>query len=311
MLKLSVVICTHNRGELLEKSILSLDNQKQINSSEYEIVVVDDGSDDDTRTRVENINASVLVRYFYKDWGGRSEARNLGIEQSKGRVVLFVDDDVIAPPNFLYAHLSQYEKNDKIVVRGPIVNVNRHEMIPNFEPNMSHYSKAFFCTCNASTLRETLIEAGGFDTNFKEYGFEDNEIGWRLRQAGCKMVFRMDAYIFHYKPDEGREASQTLKEMKKRAAEMGRSAAIYCKKHRHWMVQMAVGTHPAVYYYSRLLNNCFAAGYGEKLINSGFTKKHPNLHSFFSKRIFQYHYLKSLVSALKENGSNLQHNNKK
>ncbi|MCD4782943.1 MAG: glycosyltransferase [Candidatus Eremiobacteraeota bacterium] len=296
---LSVIICTHNRADLLAGSIETLDKQEDVNSGDYEIIVVDDGSTDDTQDRIKNLNTDVEVRYFYKNWGGRSEARNLGIENAGGDVILFVDDDILAPPNFLKSHLKEYESGENIVVRGPIVNVAEYEIIPDFKPKPYQFSGAFFCTCNASTWRETLLRVGGFDTDFKEYGFEDNEIGWRLREAGCKVHFCMDAYIFHYKPDEGKEKSVVLEEMKKRAQELGRSAAIYYRKHPHWKVKMAIGIHPLNYYYTRILNNRWLAGMGENWIKSG-KAENPTLHMFFSGRIFQYNYLSSLLDALKE-----------
>lgn len=296
---LSVIICTYNRADLLAGSIRTLDKQEGINPGEYEIIVVDDGSTDDTHARVKNLNMDVEVRYFHKDWGGRSEARNLGIQNARGDVVLFVDDDILAPPCFLKSHLKEYESGMNIVVRGPIVNVAEYKIIPDFKPKPHHFSGAFFCTCNASTWRDTLVRVGGFDTDFKEYGFEDNEIGWRLREAGCKVRFCMSAYIFHYKPYEGKEKSVVLEEMKKRARELGRSAAIYYRKHPHWKVKMAIGIHPLNYYYTRILNNRWLAEMGENWIKSG-KADNPTLHLFFSRRIFQYNYLSSLLEALKE-----------
>lgn len=294
--KISVVICTYNRAPILIQSIVSLDNQEGVNSGDYEIIIIDDGSGDDTAMRVKELETQTSLRYFFKDWGGRSEARNMGIEKAQGEIIVFVDDDIIAPPRFLTCHLEKYCGTNKIVVRGPIVNVREPEIIPDFKPGPEYYSSAFFCTCNASTHKKTLEEIGGFDTDFKEYGFEDNEIGWRLRQAGCEYIFSMDAYIFHYKPHQ----RETLEKMKKRAEEMGRSAFIYHSKHNHWKVKMAVGLHPLNYYFSRLLNNKYMANWGEKLIKSGKLDKTPFLQEFFLGRIYHHSYLSSLLDASKK-----------
>ncbi len=294
--KISVVICTYNRAPILIQSILSLDNQQEMTEGDYEIIVVDDGSTDDTAVKIRELKTRTPLRYFFKDWGGRSEARNLGIEKAKGEIIVFVDDDVIAPPGFLANHLVKYKGNDKIVVRGPIVNVKEPRIIPDFKPGAEYFSSAFFCTCNASTHRKTLVDIGGFDTDFKEYGFEDNEIGWRLRQAGCSYIFSNDAYIFHYKPQKG----ESLENMKKRAQEMGRSAYIYYSKHSHWKVKMAVGLHPLNYYFSRLLSNKWLAEWGEKLIKSGKLDKNPLLQEFFLGRIYHYAYLSSLLEAMRK-----------
>jgi glycosyltransferase involved in cell wall biosynthesis len=299
-LKLSVVICTHNRADLLAGSIKTLDRQDGIEASDYEIVVIDDGSTDHTKDAVEKLETGVPVLYYYKNWGGRAEARNLGIEKARGEIVVFVDDDILAPPHFLLSHLKEYKDGEKTVVRGPIVNITDYEMIPDFKPKMYHMSGAFFCTCNASSTRKVLNEIGGFDPDFREYGFEDNEIGWRLRQAGCKVSFSMDAYIFHYKPVEGKDRKQILAELKAKAGEMGRSAAIYYKKHPHWKVCMAVGLHPLNYYFQRILSCKLLAEYSEKVLASGKIDKNHILHSFFTDRIFQYHYLSSIRKALSD-----------
>ncbi|MCE1245148.1 MAG: glycosyltransferase [Firmicutes bacterium] len=301
-MKLSVVICTHNRADLLAGSIMTLDKQEGIESSDYEIVVVDDGSTDHTRDAVEKLKTKVPVSYYFKDWGGRAEARNLGIEKAQGEIIVFVDDDVLAPPHFLLSHLKEYKDGEKTVVRGPIVNVQEYVIIPDFTPKMFHMSGAFFCTCNASSTRKILMEIGGFDPGFKEYGFEDNEIGWRLRQHGCKVNFSMDAYIFHYKPVESKKREQVVAELKSKAGEMGRSAAIYFSKHPHWKVKMAVGLHPLNYYFQRILSCKPVAEYSEKVLLSGKSEGNPVMHAFFTDRIFQHHYLSSIRNALSDNG---------
>lgn len=301
--KISVVICTHNRADLLIGSIKTLERQEGVEPGEYEIIIIDDGSTDDTRRKVESLETTVKVRYFFKDWGGRSEARNLGIENAVGEIIIFVDDDILAPSHFLKSHLAEYDSGEKIVVRGPIVNVAQYEITKDYKPGMADLSGAFFCTCNASTRRDTLLQLGGFDTDFKEYGFEDNEMGWRLREAGCRVKFSLDAYIFHYKPDEGKEESVVLEEMKKRAAELGRSAVIYYRKHPHWKVKMAIGIHPLNYYFSRILNNRWLAELGEKWIREGKTRGSEALHGFFTRRIYHYTYMKNLLESLDVSGN--------
>lgn len=298
--KLSVVICTHNRSGLLQGTVESLCRQDGIESADYEIVIIDDGSTDDTGERIGNLRLPVELRYFYKDWGGRSEARNTGIEKAGGKIILFVDDDILAPPSFIANHIRHYAKPGRIVVRGPIVNVSEYRQIPDFKPGMAYYSGAFFCTCNASARKKDLMDVGGFDTDFREYGFEDNELGWRLREAGCRVEFDMDAFLFHYKPVQGRETGESLDDMEKRAGELGRSAGMYLKKHPHWKVRMAVGMDPFNYIYSSMFNNRFFHDAGVRLIESGKLNKLPLLHSFFSGRIYWHVYFENLCNSMKK-----------
>ncbi len=89
--KISIVIPTFNRSYYLEKTIASIQNQGFDN---YEIAVVDDGSTDDTKEKMNRLSqANEKIRYFYQENSGRATARNLGIENSTGEWLLFLDSD--------------------------------------------------------------------------------------------------------------------------------------------------------------------------------------------------------------------------
>lgn len=296
---LSIVFGSRNRADLLVGSIRSIDSQGGVSPEEYEMVVVDDGSTDDTGEKVKNLKTRAPIRYYHQEWAGISVARNRAVQEARGKIIVFVDDDIIAPKNFVAVHKKQFEDGADILVRGPIIVIHNYEIPPDFSPTMLNRDRLAFCGCNASLLRETFLKLGGFDENFGEYGYEDNEFGWRLALSGVKTQFVLDAYIFHYKPKEGRESGEDLDRMIKRAEAMGRMGWKYYKKHPHWKVKMAVGLHPLTYYYSSLLNNSVLVGWAKKLIESGKTKDNPALHYFLTKRIFQHHYLTSIREARK------------
>lgn len=99
MPKVSVIIPTYNRSSLVKDAICSVLAQTEL---DLEVIVVDDGSTDDTRSVVDNFNDS-RIKYYYKQNGGVSSARNFGMAKSEGEYVAFLDSDDIWPENFLEA----------------------------------------------------------------------------------------------------------------------------------------------------------------------------------------------------------------
>lgn len=89
---ISFIIPAYNAGKTIGRTIKSIINQEET-SMEYEVIVVDDGSDDDLRERVEEFKEDIRIKYFYKDNNGVSDARNYGVNQASGEYIIFVDSD--------------------------------------------------------------------------------------------------------------------------------------------------------------------------------------------------------------------------
>ena len=102
-MKVSVQICTFNRKILLGKCLEAL-FVVDFPAADYELVLVDDGSTDGTGEKIKVLQAPCRVNYLYKEHGGLAAARNLGIRNAAGEVVLFMDDDTLADPDLLKAH---------------------------------------------------------------------------------------------------------------------------------------------------------------------------------------------------------------
>ena len=103
----SVVIPTYNRLPILKKCLLALENQQWDTGliSDYEIIVVDDGSTDDTLSWLyTNKEELPHVRLFCQNHGGAAIARNLGVQKSRGDWIIFIDSDLVVTANFLQAH---------------------------------------------------------------------------------------------------------------------------------------------------------------------------------------------------------------
>ena len=182
-MKMSVVIATRNRAALLEGALASL--RAQLGAPEIEAIVVDNGSSDDTRAVAERHGAT----YRFEAQPNRALARNVGIAAATGEIVLFVDDDVVLPPYFVAAHARTHGAGIfPLVVTGPIINVPSADVRP--VPTFVNGSNAYFCTCNVSVPRSALDAVGRFDESFDKYGWEDTELGVRLRNFDVRSTPR-------------------------------------------------------------------------------------------------------------------------
>lgn len=235
-MRLSIIIATKDRAEFLDRALESLG--KQIGAPSFEVIVVDNGSQDATPQVVERARAQQPYElvYLYEERPNRGAARNRGIAVAGGHLVLFCDDDVYAPPGWLAAHEAAHTASN-LIVNGPIINVPSYHERP--KPGLANFSRAVLCTCNVSVPRAALREVGGFDEQFHLYGWEDTELGVRLRRAGLRSKFAWDAYIWHVKP----AAEATLESEIRKAMEKARMAVRFVRKDPSLRVRTATGAH--------------------------------------------------------------------
>ena len=235
-MRISVVIATKDRASYVERALASFETQ--VGAPPFEVIVVDNGSSDDTKGVVDRQAArgSFPLTYVYEGEPNRGKARNRGIERANGYLVLFCDDDVIAPPGYLAAHDVAHTSSN-LVVNGPIINVASYDERP--KPTFANYSRAFLCTCNVSLPKHSLDAVGGFDETFHLYGWEDTELGVRLREAGMRWTFAWDAYIWHIKPPD----ENTLEVETRKTMEKARMARKFVEKQPSQRVRMATGAY--------------------------------------------------------------------
>ncbi len=107
-MKISVVICTYNRFNLVKRAIKSVLNQSL---KPFEIILIDDGSSDETNRLQNDKN----IRYFYKQNGGISSARNFGIKQARGEWIAFLDDDDEWDRDKLALQVNFHKKNNFLI----------------------------------------------------------------------------------------------------------------------------------------------------------------------------------------------------
>lgn len=116
---ISVVICTRNRAELLRRALTSMAHQ-EFSKSDYEVLVVDNGSTDSTAEVVRQFQGQTPIRYLREDQLGLCVARNTGWQAAGGRYIAYFDDDAVAPPNWLAAIQEGFAVGPEVgVVGGP------------------------------------------------------------------------------------------------------------------------------------------------------------------------------------------------
>jgi glycosyltransferase involved in cell wall biosynthesis len=240
--RFSVVIATYNRGPILEKCLRALLAQT-LDAAVFEIVIVDDGSTDDTPALVERLQAEHPAgpawQYLWQANQGRSRARNVGIELSRGSLVVFIDSDVVVIPTFLQEHANGHDAagKRKVFVQGLAVNTDCFDDPTSTPVGPGAFSAAFFATNNVSVPRPFLREVGGFDEAFTEYGWEDLELGLRLKAIGVGMVRSRAARGFHWHPAF---TLDDLPGMRRIEEERGRMAAYFFRKHPTLSVRLMI-----------------------------------------------------------------------
>lgn len=248
----SVVIPTYNRQPILAKCLRALEaqnltNEKASNPNSlegYEIVLVDDGSTDGTLEWLQTQKSEFShVRIFQQDHQGPAVARNLGVKEAQGDIIIFIDSDLVVTETFLAAHakalLQGREKlgSDCFFTYGAVVNTCNFEN-PTSEPyKLTDYSAAFFATGNVAIPKYWLEKSGLFDTEFQLYGWEDLELGVRLKKLGLKLIKCPEAVGYHWHPAFNLEQIPNLID---KEIQRGRMGVLFYQKHPTWNVRMMI-----------------------------------------------------------------------
>lgn len=194
----TVVVATHNRRALLARLVVAL--TRQVGAPAFEVVVVDDASNDGTWDELERAAASSpfpLQRIRVPVNRGPAHARNLGWRAAAADVVCFTDDDCIPVATWLAGLLRRVDQADivqgrtepnpeQLDRRGPF---SRTMIVP--------FEQGFYETCNIAYRRPVLERLGGFDESFRNPFGEDTDLAWRARGSGARTTFAADALVHH------------------------------------------------------------------------------------------------------------------
>jgi glycosyltransferase involved in cell wall biosynthesis len=238
----TIQLCTYNRAALLER-VLDACFEQTVGPDAYEVVLVNDGSTDATPSVIERARARATCEFVVVDQvnSGLAKGRNAGIAAARGERIAFVDDDVLPLPNFVEEHLRSHRAHPRAIVRGGAINVENFDVLPPPVWSVKDYSGNYFWTTNVSVPLATIREIGGFDESFSEYGWEDIDVGLRLRARNVKAVFNPKALAYHHKP---RPRSGDVEKMVRQARAQARTAVQLARLHPQWRTYLATGLNP-------------------------------------------------------------------
>lgn len=210
ILKISVIVPTYNRKHELIKLLHSL-NSQSLPPSQFEIVVVDDGSTDGTEEwLMENRNQfHANISYHTQDHGGPGAARNLGMEKAQGDIFAFTDTDCIAEPHWLEQLMKPFHSEKAGAVGGKeIINDGDPLLMRCFHYLMTSplttgglrgkkgkkLARFYPRTFNMAISKEAFQATGGFK---KMFHAEDIELSYRIKQSGYDLLYEDSARVYH------------------------------------------------------------------------------------------------------------------
>ncbi|MEQ8190576.1 MAG: glycosyltransferase family A protein [Candidatus Eremiobacterota bacterium] len=292
-MEISIVIPTYNRKDVL-RECLQLINNQSASRDDFEILLIDDGSTDGTEELVGTVEKNYNFTYIRQDNQGQAVARNNGVNQAKGRIILFFDDDVLPHPELIKEHLILQNNRNNLIVRGPVINIPEMKIPQDRPVGFWDMNKNFFCTSNVSAAKEHIIKAGSFDPSF--LWWEDCELGFRLRMMGLRWTFSFKAIVFHYKPFQPDE----LAYIKKWAIKKAVYAVKLYRKHPHWRIKLGTGIHFLSFLNLKIFNPPFLIKFYEQIFNSSESRFY--YRSFLTSQIGNYYYLNTIKEELKKTG---------
>ena len=240
---LSVLLPTYKRLDALKKTLSGLEVQG-VAIEDYEIIVIDDGSKDDTETFLKQFSKQTHHRFYFASLaenGGPARARNTGLQFCNGRVILIIGDDIVPETTLLTEHLDFHDTHadESYALLG-------HVYFPEvLKPNAfmrwlesggrkyffnyadltpgEKVSPLFFYTCNVSIKASLLQKSGWFDESFRYASHEDLELGYRLEDQGMQLVYNDKARGAHWH-------MLSIQGITRRVYLMGYSAALFWQK---------------------------------------------------------------------------------
>jgi GT2 family glycosyltransferase len=198
--RVSVVVCTYNGGRTLDQCLRSL---RALDYPNYEVIVVDDGSTDDTRAILARFPD---VRAVHQPNRGLSVARNVGLAQATGVVIAYTDSDCFADRDWLTHLVYQLVRSKAAAVGGPNLTPEDGWLAacvaaaPGQPTHVleSDQTAEHIPGCNMAFRREALEAINGFDPQCRKAG-DDVDVCWRLQQAGFWITFAPGAFVWHHR----------------------------------------------------------------------------------------------------------------
>lgn len=209
-MKLSVLICTRNRAQSLSATLAQFFAQRFAGPYVYEVLVVDNGSTDETPQTVEHYRAQhpARVRYLREPQPGLSYARNTAVKAAQGEIIVFTDDDVLVNEDWLDEIHREFVADPQLSVLGGRVLLARDDLqpvaiFPLNERRVTVFpsSAGVAMGANMAFRREFFEQVGLFDVRLGAGTFfaggEDIEIFYRALKLGHRLVYAPNVLVYH------------------------------------------------------------------------------------------------------------------
>lgn len=209
-MKVSIVICTYGRPEATKNLLSELEKQRY---KDFEVVVVCQGKEEDLEKIKRLTGLSYSIRYYYEPEHNLPHARNVGIKESSGKIILFLDDDTKPHPELVEAHLANYTDPKLGIVGGRILGEIHKEDIPDSRIGtvraIDGYKRGGFHKdirrevmhvrgVNMSVRKRIAQDIGGFDERFEGAAeYEDMDFCLRILKKGYRIIFDPKAVVEH------------------------------------------------------------------------------------------------------------------
>jgi glycosyltransferase involved in cell wall biosynthesis len=242
MITVSIVVPTYRRPKLLTNCLKALLLQK-FDKWLYEIIIVSDGPDEETKNVVNNWVGyeHPQMRYMpLPEKKGPAAARNYGWLNARGKVIAFTDDDCTPDPYWLRELVKNCNPNQDVALTGKtIVPISKHPT--DYEQNTAHLQTADFITANCACTKNALIKAGGFDEQFSMAWREDSDLEFKFIDNNIPIKKVESAIVVH--PVRNSPWGVSIKEQKKTMYN-----ALLFKKHPRLYRKKIKQTRPLLYY---------------------------------------------------------------
>jgi glycosyltransferase involved in cell wall biosynthesis len=228
-MKLSIIIPTYNRKETLKKQLILFKSQKNIEFLDFEIIVVDDGSSDETKEMIDNLELNYEIKYIFLKRNidsSRARARNVGSKKSTGDILSFIDSGILPSESFIQDTINYYsdiDNNNKVLLHYTYglfatnddiykESKSHNDFIEIIKKNddwrdvrediFDHISEvpapwSLGWSCMMSVTKEKFNIVRGFNESFKNWGGEDSEFALKLYQNSCEFVFQKQIFGIH------------------------------------------------------------------------------------------------------------------
>ena len=218
-MRISVVVCTYNRDLYLSRCLVNLKNQ-DFNKDDFEIIIVDNNSTDNTSTICLNFikqNPEFKILYFLEEKVGLSHARNTGITMSSGEIISFIDDDGFAKSNYLKsidAIASDLNLNEYLAFGGKVIPVYNEDKEPKWlskyiegvvskvdlGDRIIPFNKKYPAGCNMVFRKEVFDIYGGFNSDLHTRG-DDKYVFDKLKKNNVKILYSPTIEVEHFIDD--------------------------------------------------------------------------------------------------------------